>query len=111
MTVVDTAQRQPGQSFMLLTESTRMQQRNEMECLPFFANLAMLPDSQLDHLRDTGLLTKTDDTLFVCLLTGKHIEYLEQTAAVLGFSTGVCMPVICWGMKLLTKMPTQSCRL
>jgi protein farnesyltransferase subunit beta len=78
MTVVDTAQRQPGQSFMLLTESTRMQQRTEMECLPFFANLAMLPDSQLDHLRDTGLLTKTDDTLFVCLLTGKHIEYLEQ---------------------------------
>ena len=65
--------------FIKETESTRMQLRTEAECEPFFVDLTKLPPSQLDHLRDCGLLTKTDvDSTDVCLLKDQHLKYLQK---------------------------------
>ena len=79
--------------FFKRTESTRHQQRTEMECQPFFVNLSTLPASQLDHLRQSGLLMSKDDKdrnkdsnntedndgedLDICLLVERHIQYLS----------------------------------
>ena len=37
-----------------------------------------MPPTQLDHLRETGLLHR-DGSLQICLLAEKHIKYLQQT--------------------------------
>ena len=76
MTIAHNAEKQSGQSVLLPTVSTREQERTELECQPFFVNLATLPPSQLQHLRDTGLLAS--DSLDICLLTEQHLAYLEQ---------------------------------
>ena len=72
----------PPVSFCLqVTESTREQQRAEAECSPFFVDLTTLPHSQLDHLREVGLLSsqkEEENDLDICLLAEKHIAYLEQ---------------------------------
>ena len=38
------------------TASTLQQAQTERECAPFFVDLASLPASQLEHLRETGLI-------------------------------------------------------
>lgn len=37
-----------------------------------------MPPTQLDHLRDTGLLHR-DGSFDICLLVDKHVQYLQQT--------------------------------
>jgi len=87
--------------FMVDTASTEAQRETELECQPYFVDLDALPRSQLDHLRETGLLAPpapaparaenegqddANDDLgrisgtgsSVCLLRRKHVEYLEQ---------------------------------
>lgn len=51
-----------------LTLSQRQQLQTEDECAPFFVDLSTLPASQLEHLRETGLLS----------LDGEHIQLLSQ---------------------------------
>lgn len=101
MTIVRQADQQTVMPFLKRTESTRQQQRTEMECQPFFVNLSTLPASQLDHLRQSGLLmsrtsaststssntathtaaketdTSTEVDLDICLLVERHILYLS----------------------------------
>jgi protein farnesyltransferase subunit beta len=65
------------------TASTRDQVETEQECVPFFANLAQLPPSQISHLRETGLLHRQQDAneneqpFDVWLLRDKHEAYLH----------------------------------
>jgi hypothetical protein len=65
------------------TASTRDQAETEQECVPFFANLAQLPPSQISHLRETGLLRQRQDNneneqpYDVWLLRDKHEAYLH----------------------------------
>ena len=58
------------------TESTRVQQETENEVSPYFVDLTNLQNDQLDHLRETGLMSTSD--LQIQLLREKHIEYLSQ---------------------------------
>ncbi|GAX11602.1 protein farnesyltransferase subunit beta [Fistulifera solaris] len=82
MTIVRKIDQQTVMPFLKRTDSTRQQQRTEMECQPFFVNLATLPPSQLDHLRQSGLLMSTEGSvdeqdLDICLLVDRHIQYLS----------------------------------
>lgn len=58
------------------SESTDAQKDAEIECEPYFVDLETLPQDQLDHLRQTGLLS--DASLEIQLLRDKHAEYLSQ---------------------------------
>jgi protein farnesyltransferase subunit beta len=88
--------RQSRAAFKVETLSTVLQEATEAECRPYFVDLASLPASQLDHLRETGILQgqehqeglsdadgceKYDNQYFpfkVALLRSKHIEYVSQ---------------------------------
>lgn len=73
------------------TASTVQQSETERECAPYFVNLSQLPASQIEHLRETGLLVvvaavanddepeeEEDSPLFrVALLRDKHESYLQ----------------------------------
>lgn len=81
MTVVRDSQKQPKAEFLVESESTRIQQMTEFECKPYFSDFSELPESQLEHLRECGLLPKSNDEsqpLNVCLIRERHIEYLEK---------------------------------
>jgi protein farnesyltransferase subunit beta len=91
MTVVRTPDAQLKDSPLKQTESSRAQFEAQLECEPFFVDIPTLPPSQIDHLRDTGLLAgasadagdndndnDNDDSLEICLLKDKHITYLSQ---------------------------------
>jgi protein farnesyltransferase subunit beta len=93
MTVVRTPDAQFKDSPLKQTHSSRSQFGAELECEPFFVDLPTLPPSQIDHLRDTGLLAgatattggdndnegnNNEDSLDICLLKEKHITYLSQ---------------------------------
>ena len=58
--------------------STIAQNETEFECQPYFMDLAAMPPTQLDHLRETGLLHR-DGSFDICLLTDKHVKFLQQT--------------------------------
>jgi protein farnesyltransferase subunit beta len=58
------------------SESTKAQQGAERECQPYFVELSDLAPDQLDHLRQTGLLSP--GLLKIQLLREKHVEYLSQ---------------------------------
>jgi hypothetical protein len=58
------------------SESTFAQRDTEIECEPFFVDLTTLAQDQLDHLRQTGLLS--DSGFEIQLLREKHAEYLSQ---------------------------------
>jgi protein farnesyltransferase subunit beta len=76
MTIVRTPDAQLKDNPLKQTESSRAQFEAQLECEPFFVDLPTLPPSQIEHLRDTGLLG--DDKLEICLLKDKHITYLSQ---------------------------------
>jgi protein farnesyltransferase subunit beta len=95
MTVVRTPDAQLKDAPLKQTESTQAQYEAQGECEPFFIDITKLPPSQIDHLRETGLLagagagdgaddmnsdiTSTgDNSLDICLLKDKHITYLSQ---------------------------------
>jgi protein farnesyltransferase subunit beta len=83
MTVVRNPEAQFKDAPLQQTESSRAQFDAQLECEPFFVDLPTLPPSQIDHLRDTGLLAagsgdNDDASLEICLLKDKHIAYLSQ---------------------------------
>jgi protein farnesyltransferase subunit beta len=85
MTIVRNPDYQLKDAPLKRTESTQAQKEAEIECEPFFVNITTLPPSQIDHLRDTGLLAKAssddqdgENSLGICLLKDKHINYLSQ---------------------------------
>jgi hypothetical protein len=95
MTVVRTPEAQLKDAPLKQTESTRAQYEAQVECEPFFIDITKLPPSQIDHLRDTGLLASAvagagtddmdsditssgDNSLDICLLQDNHITYLSQ---------------------------------
>ena len=84
------------------TVSTTAQQATDAEVQPFFVNLNTLPRTQLDHLRESGLLCATkneeedgvhpleeddnpkedeshDYNHDICLVRDKHVRYLSVT--------------------------------
>ena len=61
-----------------LTLSQRQQLQTEDECAPFFVDLTTLPASQLEHLRETGLLSLDGD--HIQLLPSQHRDYLHSIA-------------------------------
>lgn len=96
MTIVRNPDAQLKDTPLKQTESSRAQFEAQLECEPFFVDIQTLPPSQIDHLRDTGLLAgagtgatedsavtsigdnENDDSLDICLLKDKHITYLSQ---------------------------------
>jgi len=76
MSIVGSPEKQSRMPFLIKTESTKAQEETELECQPYFEDLHQLPSSQLDDLRQIGLIR--DGTLDICLLLDKHIEYLQQ---------------------------------
>ncbi|GKY90579.1 hypothetical protein MPSEU_000031600 [Mayamaea pseudoterrestris] len=79
--------------FTRATQSTNDQQETELECRPYFADLSKLPESQLEHLRQTGLLPartavsdddesneqgkKTIPLSWLCLVYDAHLQYVS----------------------------------
>ena len=61
-----------------LTLSQIQQLETEDECAPFFVDLTTLPASQLEHLRETGLLAP--DMEHIQLLLSQHRDYLHGIA-------------------------------
>lgn len=68
----------PRVQFTKTTESTNLQQATELECEPYFCNLATLSNSQLEHLRQTNLIMEEDDSLAICLVSKQHLQYVSQ---------------------------------
>lgn len=75
--IIDEPRHQKRAVHVQASHSTEEQASAERECEPFFVHLPSLPASQLEHLRETGLLT--GDSFDICLLRDKHVAYLEQT--------------------------------
>lgn len=79
MSIVNRTELQRPMPALKITESVRQQRQTEMECDPFFVDLQSLPKSQIQHLRESGLLSKSDSSsLDICLLVDRHVEYLEK---------------------------------
>jgi len=80
MSIVNNKSKQKRFKPLVESVSTQVQKETEYECQPFFVDLTTMPPNQVDHLRETGLLHKHDtSSLDVCLLSEKHIQYLQQT--------------------------------
>ncbi|KAL7578148.1 hypothetical protein ACA910_012593 [Epithemia clementina (nom. ined.)] len=77
MTIVSSPELHRRSKYLVKTVSSETQEETETECSPYFVDLSTLPQSQIEHLRETGLLH--NDSVYVCLLADKHIEYLKQT--------------------------------
>ena len=75
--------------FTSVSQSTNDQQETELECEPYFADLSKLPDSQLEHLRQTGLLAAAakdssdvnDSLSWLCLVYDAHYDYVSGPLA------------------------------
>lgn len=93
--IVQEPQRQKKAKYKVETQSTIQQEMTELECRPYFVHLPSLPASQLDHLRETGLLQrvhrKADDSINekedapledfpfrIGLLRDKHIDFVAK---------------------------------
>lgn len=79
---------------LVQTETTECQEETELECEPFYVNLRTFTPSQLDHLRQVGLLPPLSSSLLssgddivqddddqaweICLLYQKHAAYLHR---------------------------------
>lgn len=70
-----------GQDYLLETETTEDQEDTERECKPFFVDLEGLPDPQIAHLRQTGLLAL--ESRQVCLMYEKHADYMKRAFGTL----------------------------
>jgi protein farnesyltransferase subunit beta len=74
--IVSDPSKQTRAQFLRITESVNEQLETEMECQPYFVELRNLDPSQLDHLRQTGLLS--DDSFDIMLVKAKHVDYLQS---------------------------------
>lgn len=79
MSIVGSKSKQKRPTPVVSSVSTVAQNEAEYECRPFFVDLSIMPPTQIDHLRETGLLHPRDGSLDICLLAEKHTKYLEQT--------------------------------
>ena len=59
-----------------ISETTEAQRDTEDECKPYFVDLSELPEDQILHLRQTGLLSSSG--FQIQLLREKHVNYLSQ---------------------------------
>lgn len=66
--------RYPRARYVVESQSTEQQEETEDEVEIFFVDLTTLPESQLTHLRQGGLV----DGFRVCLLRDKHVRYLTK---------------------------------
>ena len=77
MTIVGSPELHRPSKYIVTTVSSESQEEMENECSPYFVDLSRLPSSQLDHLRECGLLH--NDSLNIRLLADQHVSYLKQT--------------------------------
>ena len=77
MTIVSARESHQKAKFRVKTVSSETQEETELECQPYFVDFASLPQSQLQHLRECGLLH--EDLVNVRLIADRHIQYLQQT--------------------------------
>mmetsp|Transcript_3649 Transcript_3649/g.5447 ORF Transcript_3649/g.5447 Transcript_3649/m.5447 type:complete len:450 (-) Transcript_3649:495-1844(-) len=68
----------PKSRFTIESKTTIEQQETEDECSPFFVHIPSLPRTQIDHLRQVGLLSNDDNDFEILLLRQKHIQYLTK---------------------------------